>query len=66
MNLERQKSEVESQRSEGQPARKTAGKKLSPEIESRYRMLSPMMKETVDNLVSSGLSVEKVINGLRS
>jgi hypothetical protein len=41
-------------------------KPVNPEIEARYRTLSPMMKETVDSLVSSGLSMEKVINGLRS
>ncbi len=40
--------------------------KVSPEIEARYLALSPMLKETVDNLVSSGLSMEKVINGIRS
>jgi hypothetical protein len=37
-----------------------------PEIDACYRRLSPETREVVDNLVATGLSMEKVINGIKS
>jgi len=39
---------------------------VNPEIDACYRGLSPMTREVVDHLVATGLSIEKVINGIRS
>jgi hypothetical protein len=67
MAREKQKvRRLEGQKFKDSPETKVSDMKQKPEVEARYLALSPMMKETVDNLVSRGLSMEKVINGLRS
>jgi len=48
------------------PGLKSWKQALNSEIEAKYRMLSPMTQEVVDHLVATGLSMEKVINGIRS
>jgi len=46
---------------------KVSDMKLDPAIiDSHYRRLSSMTREIVDNLVATGLSIEKVINGIRN
>jgi hypothetical protein len=67
MEREKQKMRrLEDQKVGVNPGTKVPNMKPNPKTDARYRMLSPMLKETVDNLVSSGLSMEKVINGIRS
>jgi len=58
-----QKRRIKSRRSEVEGSEP----KTNPEIlDACYRRLSPMTREVVDNLVATGLSMEKVINGIRN